>query len=238
MVRTFDFEKNDISRQLLNYIYSLNPFSSAKAHLSISQQKTILGKLLETPEYQQLRSELKGLSEKDLQIRFKGNCNDNAVYSKNYKNYDQFQAENNPETQEITICPQLIKSEIDLKRNFDREINLLRYGYPSFYKHGKYLDRGRSDNEFARASYFACRKSLEPYFTKYNQEEKIISKTLLKESTEVCATYLTKNRGPNVDNKPVDIWFRFSRSIVERNRNIFELKDFSELDKIIDLGYQ
>jgi hypothetical protein len=119
-----------------------------------------------------------------------------------YRNFEAFKADSNPETQELNLCHKLFDSEIDLKRNLDRELNLLASAYPTYYRVGKYAKNGLSDAEFARGAFVACRESLKPFFLadveglKGNSMEKLSG---FKNSSNLCATYLTKFRAPNAD---------------------------------------
>lgn len=234
MVRTLDPERFDVSQLIRTYLNKLNPFSSGQQHLPLEQQKVIVGLLLQEEKYSNILASLKKMSGKPLTVIFKSDCSDSSKYSSEFKNLARFQGSCDPRTQELSLCTSLMKSEIDLKRNLDRELTLIRYAYPSFYKHSKFVSGDVSDSEFAKTAFVACRESMKDYFIQENQIPNSAQKKNFKESTEICATYLTRYRAPNADQEPLDVWIRHSRQLMAQNKDIFNLNNLEELD----LGYQ
>lgn len=143
MVRTLDPEQSDVSSILKRYLYLLNPLRRQTPRVEPTQQRIIVGMLMQQEFFQKTIQELARFTSKPLKVNFDPNCKDSIRYLGSFRNLAQFPASGDPVSQTLTICSNLITSEHELKQNFAREIILMRYGHVDFYKYGKYLSTER-----------------------------------------------------------------------------------------------
>ena len=134
------------------------------------------------------------------------------------------------------MCTNLIESEYSLKQNFVREVYLLRYGHPSFYRYKKYSNLETSHDEFARAAVLACKESYSDFFNAKAENQKERKLNLHKEATEICANHLTRYRSPGREEYPIDAWLRHRRALVSKHMAYWDSLKIDNFQSG-DLGY-
>lgn len=177
------------------------------------------------------------MSQKKLEINFDPNCKDSSPYSSSFKNYFEFQAEGDAPTQSLRICTSLVTSEYSLKQNIVREVFLMRYGHPDFYKFGKYLVAETVADKFAQAAVLACKESLKDSFIDASGSLVESKRKIFRDATEICANHLTRYRSPVRQEFPLDVWLRLRRQVVGKHMNSFELLEHKSFQTDL-FGYE
>ncbi|KRX04549.1 hypothetical protein PPERSA_04364 [Pseudocohnilembus persalinus] len=210
MVRIYDPERTDPTVVFLKTIQ--DTYKQTMHSLSHNEIQQALKKFLREKYYLKMLQDYQKKEADFPEILIKNNCR-KGNYAYDIKNYGNkyFKAKYDQETNKITLCSNLMLNVLEFKENLDREL-VMAYDRNILEKNLK------QDADFTCSQIRACRAEI------YNYKQQLDEKTE-KQMTNICSRFLIKERGPNQENLPLDIWVRYVERLNDTYQNCYYMNE-------------
>jgi len=204
MVRFYDPSRTDPS---LHFIRGVQSFWNEKQNaLSEEEIRKAMKVFFKDQQYKKMFADYIKHEADFPNIVVNTSCPKKRFLISPYMDYTYYKSSYDKGKNEITLCSNFLFDILDLKENIDREL-VMAYDY-------NIRKKDLSDNEeFSISQIRACRKQYDN-FGEMNDD-------LKKNLVQSCGKYLMKNRGPNKEKMPFDIWVRYCNRMIKKNMNSY-----------------